>query len=74
MEELATRRLLRTLVGVAPDASPDQIEAAVLAAHRASSPWAALRHAERASVLMSCADALRSNLEALATPIGKQNR
>ena len=96
---------------MAPDASPDMIEAAVLAAHRASSAWAGLRHAERASVLMrldlfhrgfgskkesksfenhwkasaascslgalgvvssrSCADTLRSNLEALATLIGK---
>jgi len=55
------------LVGVAPDATPDMIEASVTAAHRAAPQWAKLRHAERASVLMSCADTLRSNLEALAT-------
>ncbi|CAK9049509.1 unnamed protein product [Durusdinium trenchii] len=56
-----------SLVGVAPDASADMIEAAVTAAHRAAPGWAQLRHTERASVLMSCADTLRSNLEALAT-------
>jgi len=55
------------LVGVAPDASPDMIEASVTAAHRAATSWAKLRHAERQAVLMSCADTLRSNLEALAT-------
>eukprot|EP00913_Durusdinium_trenchii_P016525 g15531.t1 len=49
------------------NASADMIEAAVTAAHRAAPGWAQLRHTERASVLMSCADTLRSNLEALAT-------
>ncbi|CAE7869808.1 Aldh1a3 [Symbiodinium microadriaticum] len=43
------------------------IEAAVVAAARAAPGWAALRHAERAAMLQSCADALRANLEALAT-------
>eukprot|EP00439_Symbiodinium_sp_Y106_P086522 s171_g33.t3 len=55
------------LVGVAPNASKEMIEAAVVAAARAAPGWAALRHAERAAMLQSCADALRANLEALAT-------
>ena len=49
-------------------------EASVTAAHRAAPQWAKLRHAERASVLMSCADTLRSNLEALATSLGRLGR
>lgn len=49
-------------------------EASVTAAHHAAPQWAKLRHAERASVLMSCADTLRSNLEALATLLGRLGR
>ncbi|CAE7590014.1 Aldh1a3 [Symbiodinium natans] len=55
------------LVGVAPNASKEMIEAAAAAASRAAPGWAALRHTERAAMLQSCADALRANLEALAT-------
>ncbi len=48
------------------DASLDQLEAAVQAAHRAFPTWARTTPAQRASALLAIADAIESNTEQLA--------
>jgi len=55
------------LVGLAPQVSIPQINAAVEAAHRAAEPWASVCIMERRRMLKSCADVLRAELEPLAT-------
>lgn len=60
------------LVGLAPQASVADLDAAVDAARAAQPAWADLGHAERSAVLNRCADAVEANAEALAQLLSRE--
>ncbi|NDY92489.1 aldehyde dehydrogenase family protein [Ideonella sp. TBM-1] len=60
------------VIGRVPHSTPDQVAAAVGAAHAAQPAWAALPDAERQARLMAVADVLHEHAEALATWVTRE--
>jgi len=55
------------IVGMAPEASVEMIDSAVVGAHRAAPGWAALPNEKRRALLAECARVLREDINCLAT-------
>ena len=60
------------LVGLAPEHTTADLEAAVAAARIAQPQWAVLSHAERSELLNLAADAIEANAEALAVLLSRE--
>ena len=53
------------LVGEVPAASPEEVDAAVRAAHAAQAPWGRLGYSDRGKILHACAEAFEAHVDEL---------